>query len=50
MKFEFLEIPIRSEICLTPNQCYPVNTFIPGYVTLILIGSVFLLIKNFTGK
>jgi len=42
-----IEIPVKSEICLAPNQCYEVTTYIPGWITLILIGSVFTIIKNF---
>lgn len=50
MDLNILEIPIKSEICLTPETCYDVRTFIPSWITLILIGSVFLIIKNFTNK
>jgi hypothetical protein len=50
MEFNFLQIPVKSEVCLTPETCYPVKTFIPSWITLILIGSVFLLVKNFSSK
>jgi len=43
---DFLKIPIESKVCLTPSQCYPVTTNIPSWITLILIGSVFLIAKN----
>lgn len=50
MKLDILEIPIKSEVCLTPNDCYPVNTTIPSWITLILIGTVFLLVQNLIRK
>lgn len=50
MILDVLEIPIKSEVCITPNACYPVNTTIPGWITLILIGSMFLLVQNFVKK
>lgn len=39
-------LTIKSEVCLTPTQCYPVKTEIPWYVALILAGSVALIIKE----
>lgn len=47
MTLEILEIPIKSEICLTPGNCYPVKTYLPSWITLVLIGSVILIAKNF---
>lgn len=43
---ENFEIIVKSEICLTPNQCYQVNTYLPFWVTAILAGSVFFIIKE----
>ena len=40
MQKNFLEIPIKSNICLTPNNCYPVETYLPAWVTIGLILSV----------
>jgi len=39
-------LTIKSEVCLTPTNCYPVKTEIPWYVALILAGSVALIIKE----
>ena len=40
------EIIVPSEICLTPEQCYRVDTYLPVWVTAILAGCVYLLIKE----
>ena len=42
----FLEIPIRSQVCLTPSTCYPVQTYLPGWLTIGLIAIAFLTIRN----
>jgi hypothetical protein len=41
-----LEIPIRSEVCLTPGNCYPVNTYLPSWLMIGLIALTFLTVKN----
>lgn len=42
----FLEIPINSKVCLTPSQCYPVETTLPSWLVIGLIAMAFLTIKN----
>ena len=42
----FLEIPIRSQVCLTPNTCYPVQTYLPGWLVIGLAVLTFLTVKN----
>ena len=37
---------IKSEVCLTPGQCYPVNTEVPFWMLIILAGSTVLLINE----
>ena len=44
------ELVVNSKVCLTPNQCYEVETLIPWYITLVLLGSVYLLSKDLLGK
>lgn len=37
-------LKIKSEVCLNPGTCYPVNTELPAWFVLVLIGaSVFTL-------
>jgi len=40
------ELVVKSEVCIAPNQCYQVKTLIPWYVTAILLGSTFLIVKE----
>lgn len=37
---------LTSKFCLTPTQCYPVQTEVPGWVVLVLIGSSLFLAKE----
>lgn len=37
---------LKSEVCLSPGMCYPVNTTIPAWMLLILLGSSVLLVKE----
>ena len=37
---------LKSQVCLTPSQCYPVDTYIPAWMLLILAGASVLLIKE----
>jgi hypothetical protein len=41
-----LTYKLKSEVCLSPNTCYPVNTEIPAWMILILLGSSVLLLKE----
>jgi hypothetical protein len=41
------EIIVRSEICLMPGQCYPVETYLPVWVTAIFAGMIYLIGKEF---
>ena len=40
------EIIVKSEICLTPEQCYQVDTYLPAWVTILFAGMAFLIIKE----
>ncbi len=40
------EIIVKSEICLTPGQCYQVDTYLPVWITAIFAGMVFLIVKD----
>ncbi len=37
---------IKSEVCIAPGSCYPVNTEIPIWMILILFGASALLVKE----
>lgn len=37
---------LKSQVCLLPGQCYPVDTYIPAWMILILAGASVLLIKE----
>jgi hypothetical protein len=37
---------LKSEVCINPGLCYPVNTEIPLWMMLILAGATILLIKE----
>lgn len=37
---------LKSEVCLSPNLCYPVDTEIPSWMILILLGASVLLVKE----
>lgn len=37
---------IKSEVCLNPGVCYPVNTEIPYWMILVLAGASVLLVKE----
>lgn len=41
-----LNYKLKSEVCLSQNLCYPVQTEIPAWMLLVLIGSSVLLIKE----
>lgn len=41
-----LEILIRSEVCIDPTHCYPVNTYLPAWITLILATSAIFILKD----
>lgn len=41
-----LEIPVHSEFCLTPEQCYRVKTYLPSWLTLLCIAGAYVIIKN----
>ena len=46
-KIENYGLVVHSEFCLNPDQCYDIKTHIPWYITLILLGSTYLIVKNF---
>ena len=37
---------LKSQVCLMPGQCYPVDTYIPAWMLIILAGASFLLVKE----
>lgn len=37
---------IKSEVCLTPGNCYPVNTELPLWIMLVLFGASAFLVKE----
>lgn len=37
---------VKSKVCVTPTQCYEVETLIPWYVTAVLAGSVVMIIRE----
>lgn len=41
-----LEIVVKSNVCITPTQCYAVDTYLPAWITAILAGCAYLLIKD----
>lgn len=41
-----LDYKLKSQVCLVPGQCYPVDTYIPAWIILILAGATALLIKE----
>lgn len=41
-----LSYKLKSNVCLSPGVCYPVNTEIPAWMILILAGASALLIKE----
>lgn len=40
------EYKLKSQVCLSPNMCYPVDTSIPVWMLLILLGSSVLLVRE----
>jgi len=40
------EIIVKSEICLAPDQCYVVDTYLPVWITAIFAGMVYLIAKE----
>lgn len=40
------EYKLKSQVCITPGQCYPVDTYIPTWMLIILAGATVLLIKE----
>ena len=43
---EKLQLEVESKVCLNSGSCYSVKTFIPWYITVTLIGSAFLIVKE----
>lgn len=41
-----LEVPVKSEFCLTPTQCYEVTTYLPFWFTLLCGAGAYVIIKN----
>jgi len=41
-----LEVPVQSEFCLTPTQCYQVTTYLPSWFSLLCIAGGVVIIKN----
>jgi len=41
-----LNYKLKSEVCLSPGTCYPVNTELPAWIILILAGASAILIKE----
>ena len=39
-------IVLKSKYCLTPNNCVPIETEIPLWIMLIILGSAVLIIKE----
>lgn len=39
------EIPVRSTICITPENCYPVQTYLPAWMTAAFIAAAILIIR-----
>jgi len=37
---------LKSQVCITPGTCYPVDTTIPAWMILILAGSSVLLLEK----
>jgi len=40
-------ITIESQVCLTPTNCIPVQTELPLWISLTLLGSIYLIAKEF---
>ena len=40
------EYKLKSQVCLMPGQCYPVDTYIPTWMLIILAGASVLLLKE----
>ena len=40
------EIIVKSEVCLTPDNCYPVDTYLPVWITAIFAGMIYLIAKD----
>ena len=47
---ENFNLIVKSKVCITPTQCYEVDTLIPWYISLILAGSIYLLGKDLIKK
>lgn len=41
-----IEIPVYSEFCLTPGQCYKVKTYLPFWFTLLCVAGGYVIVKN----
>jgi len=41
-----IRIPVKSQFCLMPGQCYEVTTYLPGWFTLMLIAGGYVIAKN----
>jgi hypothetical protein len=41
-----LDYKLKSQVCLSPGTCYPVDTTIPAWMILILAGSSILLLSE----
>ena len=41
-------IVLKSKYCLTPDNCIPIETEIPLWIMLIIVGSAVLIIKEVT--
>lgn len=39
-------IKLKSEFCLLPNQCYPIETELPIWFVAILTGATIFLLKE----
>lgn len=40
------EYKLKSEVCLMPGQCYPVSTYLPTWILIVLAGASVLLLKE----
>ena len=41
------ELVIKSEVCVQPGMCYPVDTYLPAWITLLLATTAVFVLKDF---
>jgi hypothetical protein len=41
-----MNLKLKSNICITPENCYPIETEVPTWMLIILIGSSILIAKQ----